>query len=424
LGYSTGDNNRLLSDGTYDYEYDDEGNRTKRTKISDSSHIEYAWDHRNRLTEATFKTSGGSVTKRVAYVYDQFDRRIGKRVDANGDGTYDTAERYVYDGEDVVFTFLDSDGDGSGTASLSARVLQGPGTDQAFAVEVAGGGAVRWSLADNQGTIRDVAEYNSGTNTTSVVNHIKYDAYGNITAQSDSTKQPFFAYTGREWDGDVGLFYYRARWYDAGVGRFISEDPISCNAGDTNINRYVGNSSVNCTDPSGLEVKFLGDKNDIKEIKKLMDEMRVKAKKNKELQDALTKIDATDIVFTIVHKSTQATIGNHQLKLLDIDDIRAIPADAQALTRQGVLLHELYEQYLIINDKMEYIDAHNKAKAMESLVNGGFATVGEDELVLIDSDQAARRVYMGMDGTRVLVLVRMKADGSMDVKYEKTPAPQ
>ena len=48
-GYQTGSNNRLTNDGTYSYEYDNEGNRTRRTKTSTNEKTEYAWDHRNRL---------------------------------------------------------------------------------------------------------------------------------------------------------------------------------------------------------------------------------------------------------------------------------------------------------------------------------------------------------------------------------------
>jgi len=58
--YTTGDNNQLLSDGTYRYQYDEEGNRTLRFVDTDSSGTltagdtditEYTWDHRNRLTK-------------------------------------------------------------------------------------------------------------------------------------------------------------------------------------------------------------------------------------------------------------------------------------------------------------------------------------------------------------------------------------
>ncbi|MDV3349818.1 RHS repeat-associated core domain-containing protein [Leptothoe sp. LEGE 181152] len=58
-------------------------------------------------------------------------------------------------------------------------------------------------------------------------------------------------YTGRERDDATGLIYYRARYYDPAVGRFISEDPLGFDAGDANLYRYVFNSPTNYTDPSG-----------------------------------------------------------------------------------------------------------------------------------------------------------------------------
>ena len=48
--------------------------------------------------------------------------------------------------------------------------------------------------------------------------------------------QPRYTITVREWDGDADLYYYRARWYDAGVGRFVSEDPIGF---ESNWNRDI-----------------------------------------------------------------------------------------------------------------------------------------------------------------------------------------
>jgi RHS repeat-associated protein len=60
-----------------------------------------------------------------------------------------------------------------------------------------------------------------------------------------------YEYTGREFFKGVKLQYSRARWYSPGAGRWLSEDPLGFGAGDTNLYRYVGNSHLNYTDPSG-----------------------------------------------------------------------------------------------------------------------------------------------------------------------------
>jgi RHS repeat-associated protein len=199
----------------------------------------------------------------VEYSYDVFDRRVGKDVDDDGDQDVDRGERYVYDGgflpspaagrgaggegacENIVLQF-------DGADNLTHRYLFGPAVDQVLADEDASGD-VSWLLADHEGTIRDVAQYNSGTDQTTVVNHLKYDAFGNITSQTNSTFEPHFAFTGRDWDPDAGLYYYRARWYDPHTGRFLSQDPSGFKAGDTNLNRYVWNRPTSLTDPTGLE---------------------------------------------------------------------------------------------------------------------------------------------------------------------------
>jgi RHS repeat-associated protein len=104
-----------------------------------------------------------------------------------------------------------------------------------------------WALADNQGTVKDLVD-NNGV----VVNHITYDSFGKVVGQTNASVGFRYGYTGREQDGETGLDYYRARYYDAGNGRFLSEDPIGFGAGDNNLYRYVGNSPFNGTDPSGL----------------------------------------------------------------------------------------------------------------------------------------------------------------------------
>ncbi|HEX7713117.1 MAG TPA: RHS repeat-associated core domain-containing protein [Bacillota bacterium] len=55
-------------------------------------------------------------------------------------------------------------------------------------------------------------------------------------------------FTGKDWDEDIGLYYFNARWYDPEVGRFISEDSV---ADDPNLYSYCGQNPVNNVDPTG-----------------------------------------------------------------------------------------------------------------------------------------------------------------------------
>ena len=63
-------------------------------------------------------------------------------------------------------------------------------------------------------------------------------------------------FTGREYDEEIGLYYYRARYYSADLGRFISRDPIGT-ADNINLYTYVGNSPVGFVDPMGREKAIL-----------------------------------------------------------------------------------------------------------------------------------------------------------------------
>jgi hypothetical protein len=138
-GYVTGDNNLVLSDGTYDYQYDAEGNRTRRTHIASGEVTEYDWDHRNRLTRVTVKASDqGPVTKDILYDYDVFNRLVGKTVAYDTDPAEpEDVTYFVYDGErrergnagDHLALVFDGNGD------LTNRYLYGPAVDQILADE-------------------------------------------------------------------------------------------------------------------------------------------------------------------------------------------------------------------------------------------------------------------------------------------------
>ena len=246
-GYQTGVNNRLTSDGTYNYAYDDEGNRISRTEIATGAVTEYTWDHRNRLTKIVSKDAQGQVIKTVDYVYDALDRRIKKTITPQTGPA--EVEQFAYDGQHIILRWANG--------NLANRYLHGPAVDMVLADEQLDGATgqtahVYWLLADQLGTVRDVAEYDELLGLTQIVNHIAYDAYGAVTSETNAAVDTIFGFTGREMDAESDLYYYRARYYDPGVGRFTSEDPLGFAAGDVNLNRYVGNGPTNATDPSGL----------------------------------------------------------------------------------------------------------------------------------------------------------------------------
>ncbi len=251
----TADVNRLTSDGKYTYTYDANGNLTKRVEILSGKVREFAYDHRNRLVQITDRPSAaGAATQVVKYTYDLQNRRIASNVDSTpADAIDGKVTYYVYAGEDVIAELVDPDGSGPASPAISMRYLHGPAVDQILAQESANGD-VQWMLADQLGTVRDLVS-NSGQ----VVNHIKYDSFGNVIAESNPTIESRYKYTGREFDSETGMQYNRARYYDAAIGRFISEDPIGFAGGDTNVYRYVSNRVTNSTDPTGKILNGVGD---------------------------------------------------------------------------------------------------------------------------------------------------------------------
>lgn len=154
--------------------------------------------------------------------------------------TTTTTTTYLYDGDDIVLQLV-ADG-----ATVSTRqYLHGPGIDEPLA-QVQDGQSYYYH-ADGLGSI--LALTDSGKN---IVQRYTYDTFGMLTSVLDSEFGNAYAYTAREWDRELGLYYYRARYYDPMEGRFISKDIVGFTAGDVNLYGYVGNQPVNFVDPSGL----------------------------------------------------------------------------------------------------------------------------------------------------------------------------
>ena len=184
------------------------------------------------------------------------NRLVHRELDADGAGSGAATNQYwVYDeGINAILQF-----DGSAASNLAHRYLWSNQVDELFADEqvtsLSTGGNTLWGLGDHLGTLRDIADFNESTSVTSVTNHRTYNAFGKMTAETNSSVDLLFGFTGKQLDEDTGLQHNLNRWYDAGAGQWLSNDPIGFAAGDANLYRYVGNGPQNWTDPSGLAHK-------------------------------------------------------------------------------------------------------------------------------------------------------------------------
>ena len=236
-GYATGADNRLRSDGSYTYLYDREGNRTQRTEMATGIVDNYTWDDRNRLESIVTVASGGAVLGTVVYEYDANDQRVKKTV-TSALPTGGVVENYFIDRNQIAVVT-----DGGGVETF--HYLYGLNVDQVLAQDSPAG--MVWALADRLGSI-DTLTDKDGV----VVDKRNFDSFGRVISETNPSVSFRYGYTSRERDLESGLSYYRARYYDPNVGRFISVDPLGFGAGDTNLYRYVGNSSTLATDPTGM----------------------------------------------------------------------------------------------------------------------------------------------------------------------------
>jgi len=230
-GYTTGVGNELLASPGATYAYDAEGNLAAKTETSTGNTWAYSYDIRNRMTGVTEKNSGGSVIYQATYAYDALDRRIATTV--NGTTTWT-----VYDGQNTYADF-------SGAGALKTRYLYGPAIDELLA-RTDSGGTTAWYLTDRLGSVRDLASTN-GT----ALDHLAYDAYGNIVSESNPSDGDRFKWTAREWDGTMGLQFNRHRYYASSVGRWTQVDQLGETRSQSNLYSLVSCSPQNYTDPTG-----------------------------------------------------------------------------------------------------------------------------------------------------------------------------
>jgi len=259
--YTYNDGNELLTSTEHPHqktqnEYDANGNLIKKMETVGKwkTITSYAYDDENRLIDVTIRK--GDKIKAVSFAYDPFGRRISKtteREELDDDNNiigqllnkpdYPRTTFYIYDQQNIITEY---DGNGKQTAFY----IHGPNIDEPLAAEI--NNTRIYYHADGLGSITTLTNHMGHK-----VQEYDYDSFGNIKSTPFWIKQPF-TYTGREYDSETNLYYYRARYYDSNAGRFITRDPIGFNSGEMNLYNYVDGNSVNKVDPLGLYETLFG----------------------------------------------------------------------------------------------------------------------------------------------------------------------
>lgn len=225
--------NQLITErgpeGTATYEYDANGNLTKKRGSRTAS---YTYDTENRLTKATVQ-QGNSVTVE-SYTYDYEGNRTSKTVNEK-DSVY-----YVNDTSgslSMVAAETDSEGNEKAHFTRGEELLSMDREGKVCYYHYDGHGNVRF-LIDSDGNITD---------------SYSYDAYGNLLQKKGDTENDFL-YTGEQYSENTGLYYLRARYMDPSTGTFTSMDSWPGSLTDpVSLHKYLyaNANPVTYTDPSG-----------------------------------------------------------------------------------------------------------------------------------------------------------------------------
>ena len=211
-----------LSDGT-SFSYDSNGNRTQKTKGTDT--WDYTYDYANRLTKVE-----ENDTTVGEYVYDGGCNRL--QVTESGITT-----TYIYSGPSILY---------EENSTGQATYIYGPSGMLAKRTTINEETNIFYYHSDHLGSTRLVTDDNKN-----IVSAVTYHPFGETYSEEGSE---VYLYNGKELD-ETGLYYYGARYYDASLGRFLTRDPLQGRmTAPQTMNRYTYclNNPTSCIDPSGL----------------------------------------------------------------------------------------------------------------------------------------------------------------------------
>jgi RHS repeat-associated protein len=223
--------NQIQEDDQFTYTFDDNGNLIVKEDKSSLDRWEYGYNFENRLISVEKYDGGVSPPSlKFGYSYDGLDRRIA--VIVNSDTT-----TYIYDDQNFLLEHNGSD-------SVGASYVNGLQIDQPL--EVTRRDSSYYYHTDRLGSIIGLTDENGN-----LVQDFSYGSFGKIVNKKTDKYFSPFAYTSREWERGSEQYFYRARYYDSNVGRFLSLDPLGFVDG-INLFAYVLNNPSNYTDPMGL----------------------------------------------------------------------------------------------------------------------------------------------------------------------------
>lgn len=265
--YSYSSSKKLIEqDYKYTYTHDNNGNMIgKFSKSLGGDKYNFSYSSLNQLKEINIYTSDNILKKTIKYFYDPQGRRISKNIINNIDSSKSFTRFYLYDGNNIVAEYNES-GEQLASythSSLSADdVLEADITSKGQQSGLAQNSGKYYYLKDNLGSVDSIAD-----SLGNIVQKYQYSSFGTIINILDNnnniiTNAPnistSYAFNGREFDQESGLYFFRARMYDSSIGRFLQKDldPGFYSKSSSINNKYIYalNNPNAFRDPYGLSV--------------------------------------------------------------------------------------------------------------------------------------------------------------------------